>query len=288
MLNHQQESLLNKVCAQDGFKDFSFSVEAGCKKGDNYLGNVRLIKVKENREDKRKSYVLKCAESDLRVRAQIPVHTFFERESFVYKTLLPTFEAFQQRMALKHPFQSYTKLRACSVGDADEFLLMDNIKEAKFQMLDRKNGMDADHVSHVFKELAKLHSVSLGRFFAPSELVRYIKHVLAMKHLLPETYQALICHLQEDVWQKTPEIEQSYLRSARKVLDHALKIVSGHEKATHALTKCKMEINNIFGAAAKESNKLVVVHGDPWCNNMMFKYQVGLTTIKLRQINQIF
>ncbi|ERL84199.1 uncharacterized protein LOC125505062 [Dendroctonus ponderosae] len=255
MLSQEQESLLNEVCAQDGFKDFTFSVEEGCKKGDNFLGNVRIINVKENGMSKEKSYVLKCAETDLRVRSQIPVHSLYERERFVYETLLPTFEIFQQSRALKYPFKSYTKLRGCSVKDGDECLLMNNIKDAKFQMLDRKNGMDADHVSHVFRELAKFHSVSL-----------------AMKHLLPETYQSLTSNL-EDVWQEMPETQGSYLRSTEKAFDHALKIVEGHEKATKALEKCQIELNNIFSATAMESNKLVVTHGDSWCNNMMFKYE---------------
>lgn len=157
------DELIKKFCRENGIENFSVSIEENAsKKGDNYLGNISLIAVRDEDANKVVHLVLKAAETNPNVRAQMPIRDAYEREVFLYETVLPTFEAFQQRHPMKYPFKAFTKLVGSSLEQGQECLLMENIKCQGFTMLQRTKTMDDHHISLVFREIAKLHSISLG------------------------------------------------------------------------------------------------------------------------------
>ncbi|CAG9770979.1 unnamed protein product [Ceutorhynchus assimilis] len=255
MLTDEQTALVEQISKKNGFENFSITVEQGSNKGDNYLGNIFLITVKENDENLKKCFILKCAESNEEVRKQMPIHDAYEREVFLYQTVLPTFEEFQKKYNMKYPFKAFIKLLGSSLEKNKEFLLMENIKDQGFKMLNRKKTMDEKHIALVMKELGKLHSVSL-----------------AMKQLEPDTYQHLIKNL-DDYFMKNKNVMDSFRKSFGITFDIALKLVKDNPKATKAITEYKQEFHKTLEDLEDEKNRLVIVHGDAWCNNMMFKYE---------------
>ncbi|KAF2893915.1 hypothetical protein ILUMI_12258 [Ignelater luminosus] len=259
-IDNQIELLLKNIAEEEGFKDYKIEETIGSAKGDGYVGLMTAISIvgkTELGEEKVLHLIVKSAPKIDAVRDELCVTSMFEREIYMYDTVIPTFRKLEEEKGLE-PFSSSPRCyKACTV-EKSEALILENLRQGGYSLWEKKVPMEHDHVSLVMKEF--------GRFQAMS---------LAMRDQQPEKFKSLNENLFDILLMF---IEKSdFITALRKLCINGL----------HSLDSLKdSKAYNIFQKIIDEDlskfiqnlpqlvdNYSVILHGDGWTNNMMFKYE---------------
>lgn len=257
MLTQKQTNFVNKVAAEYGFNKFKLKIEAGSKKGDNYLGIIFSVKILEG--DRQKSLIIKCADKNEELRKQFPVTKCYQREAFIYKEVIPAFLSIQNDVDLPHPTRAFAKFHGACLDDKEEFLVFDNMKAEGFLLKDRKLTMNHDHIEMIIKELAKIHSLSF-----------------VLKHHRPEQY----AQFSENLNDYLKDFFGSWVEQMKKRFSYVYSAVKENDEAINALKGIEQNVEVIFKEVSEDNLNLVIIHGDSWCNNLLFKYEDALKSEK--------
>ncbi|KAF7279881.1 hypothetical protein GWI33_006642 [Rhynchophorus ferrugineus] len=195
MLNVKQTNSIKRMASENGFRDYTYSVNPATNKGDNYMGNI-----------------------------------------------------FLKDISLPHPSRVFTTIHDYSLDNLEEYLIFDDMKSLGYRMQDRKKTMDEAHVRMVIKELAKLHSFSF-----------------VLKHLKPEMYKEFSIKLNDYL--------KVLLRTSKtdNRIKHLMKRYAKNSEFVKIMETYQNSSSQIFDNDG-ENWDLVIIHGDVWCNNLMFKY----------------
>ncbi|KAJ8942640.1 hypothetical protein NQ318_013353 [Aromia moschata] len=256
-LSPGQSNAIDRIAEEEGFEDFDVTTNAGSLKGDNYMGVITKVGVKNHR--KKLDLILKSASSNVKLREIVPIRKAFVREITIYETVFPAFDEFLKENGCPEGFSGHPKVYGTCNEENEEFLLLENLKEIGYDLWERTTPMDWDHVALVLKEYGKFHAISL-----------------AMKEKNPEIYDKLTKDL-TNVFardgQDQDEMKEIIEREARKALSNGIKAVKGNRKAEEAMEKFSDTIFQFFQELQMPENHLVLLHGDCWCNNLLFKYE---------------
>ncbi|XP_066150206.1 uncharacterized protein [Euwallacea fornicatus] len=252
-LTIEQRSLVEKAAEACNLEDFEIITDVGSSKGDNYLGVLHTVTVKP-KSGSSLHLIVKSAHSNEIVREKGQAHCTFQRESFVYSAIIPRLRKLQEEKGISNPFTGSAGYYGSNLEEKKECILMQNLKKYGYEMWDRRTPMDEAHIIMVFKEYARFHAAS---------------H--ALKHLHPEEFQELTKDIHMNVFEsssnRTTEYFKNYFRSG-------LIAVRGNKKVEAGLTRIQDGVKELFKAnITRGRERFVVIHGDCWCNNMLFKYQ---------------
>lgn len=246
-LNELQKELINEIAKKEGIEDFQLEAKSG---GDGSFGSIIAATITGN--EKKIELIVKSASTDDKVRSMNPVRRAYLREIYVYEDILPAYHEFEREMGVEDGFSGYPKMYGSVQNENHECLVLENLSEGGFKMWDRKIPMDSDHVALVFSEYAKFHAVSL-----------------AMSSKKPCVYYDLTKDL-------TNVFESNSLVMARTALEYGRKAVLGNAIATKALDRLSAVMEYFLTEELDRcGSKVVVIHKDGWCNNVMFKYEVN-------------
>ncbi|CAG9830311.1 unnamed protein product [Diabrotica balteata] len=256
-LSEQQKKIIDKVAKQNGFCDYQVVSNAGSFKGDNFMGIISSILIKSG--DKTLELVLKSAHTNEAFRKAAPLHDAYEREIYLYEHVFEEFKKFQEQYNIVDQFTSVPKAYLCSSEDGHEGLLMENLKTQGYKLWNKKLPMNPGHVKAVLKEYAKFHAVSL-----------------AMKDKSPEQFSKLTAKVYANVFEANPSFnnEERLKEFVASAMASGYEVVAGDSELTECLKRVESKVNNaFFKKLKKEKYKLVINHGDCWCNNFLFKYE---------------
>lgn len=257
-LSDLQSVLIGNVAKKLGFQDFRIQAEVGSEKGDNYLGIITNITV-EN-EEKKLNFILKTSHSDEKFRDNMQISTIYEREIYVYEKLFPLLDNIQEEFKVKHTFKGHASSFGSYVDDTTESLIMEDIRDRGFKLWNRKLPMTSEHITAVVKEYARLHSLGM-----------------IMKNKKPELFKEVDVNMYE-IWGSKPSDNDDRLRMFTGFITEKLFRVVGSDD-TRTIEALKPHTDNLVDyykfQVKKPEFKLAVLHGDCWCNNMMFRYKVS-------------
>ncbi|KAJ8942641.1 hypothetical protein NQ318_013354 [Aromia moschata] len=255
-LSADQGDVIDRIAENQGFHDFDVTASPGSSKGDNYMGSGR------DEPPKKLHLILKSASRSAKLRETIPIKKAYLREIYVYDTIFPAFESFLKEHDCPVRLSPHAKLLGSCVKDFEECVVLENLKEAGYDLWDRTTPMDWDHIALVLKEYGKFHAISL-----------------AMKEKDPELYEELTKDLDNVFGKPEGEEEDEEKRKGfeafmKKNVGNGIKAVKGNQKAVDALERfsdvvAKFMVDDIRAP----EDMLVVLHGDCWNNNMLFKYE---------------
>lgn len=257
------KKLLNKLIEESGLEKFEVKIKPGSIKGDNYLGIIAKVDVcgKDDKgEDVVLEYIVKSAPKAEGFRNLAPIRLAYEREIYMYNTILPEFVRFQQERNVKTPFKSFAKCLKTSFQDKDEALIMEDMKIYGFSMQNRRSALSYSHVHLVVKELAKLHAFSF-----------------AIKDQKPELFSELSRNLEKNFMEEMDHEQFSkhsdmIYDKARNSLD-PVKDAQAIERYNGYVDSIKDDIFKLL--SAKEAGDYAIIrHGDCWTNNFLFAYDV--------------
>ncbi|KAL1501086.1 hypothetical protein ABEB36_006478 [Hypothenemus hampei] len=255
-LTREQRVLIDRAAAQHALKQYEILTEIGSTKGDNYLGVLHIITLRDS-TGKQISLILKTAPLDDAVRLQGRMPQVFKREAFIYGKILPEFQQIQKEYGIKKPFLGAATYYGSDLTEKQESILMENLKLNDYQLCDRTQPMNEEHIIVVFSEYARFHAASF-----------------ALRHLRKEKFEELTKDIHYSVFQNPTANPEETAKVLENYVEAGVKSIKGNTKAVAALEKMKLNIMDLFkNSMVQGRERFVVVHGDCWCNNMLFKYR---------------
>ncbi|KAJ8926077.1 hypothetical protein NQ315_009933 [Exocentrus adspersus] len=247
---------------KEGIRNYKLDVSGNSVKGDGYLGEVTFVEVTPDLGSKRIHLVVKSAKTSDEFRQQTPVKEAYERETFMYTRVFPVFEEFQKEFAAEARFDKLARCYGACSENKKEALIMENLKVAGFEIHDRYAPQNLNHALYVFQNYGKLHAVSL-----------------AMKLKEPVLFEKLTRNM-TDVMGKFL-LQSKLVPSLTKCFESAVEVLqrNGREDLAGKYRKVKDGLEEcLTGYVNPEMAESVILHGDCWNNNMMFKYEGGNKT----------
>lgn len=256
--------LLKKIADHEGFSDFTLDVSAGSNNGDGFLAVIKRVIVSGLRNGKTDKLPLICKlmPTSKARREQFNSDAVFHREAFMYSQVLPTFAEFQKEKGLstEDGFFEYPKCYGTMDDkENDRFVIvLEDLKDRGFQMFDKLNAADFNHV--------KLFAESLGKFHAVS---------FALKDQRPEVF-AKFTHLKDVFVQQILDQPEIMVPMFHFLFDKSIAAFKPEEEVErNALTKLKENVVDELkrtGAGETSEPFSIINHGDCWNNNIMYVY----------------
>lgn len=255
LLTENQYKLVTKIAEQNNFTQYSIEEYSTSSKGDNYVGEIICVSIKS--PDRTLELVVKKAPASEQFRKLMPIRDIFLNEIYLYNEVLPTFVKFQKENGLKNIFDSYAKFYGKCEGENDECLVMENLIKNGYTHWNRQLPMNAEHVGLVMAEYGKLHAASF-----------------ALKKKNPKLFDKLKSALRDDDKKFERINVRSFLKSSSAAIEGAIKGNSHLEKVFEKV--CLNAEDYFLVDLQRDTEQKVISHGDCWCNNMLFKYEVRI------------
>ncbi|CAH1634842.1 unnamed protein product [Spodoptera littoralis] len=253
-LSDRQLEFVNKVVSEQYLKVNKVVFEPLGKTGDNFMSNVKRISIEG--EDGNLKMVVKIAPKEEVIRASTHTQVMFTNEHIMYKEVLPKFVSLQKAAGV--PAEERLRYAKCygSLNEApDEMILLEDLNELDFTMLNKYESLSNECVKSILKNFATLHSLSY-----------------ALRHKEPAVYEQFKNKL-TNTW---PLMPQSPV-FAMQIQHVEMAVLSLLDDETHkSLIKGKFEgMFKLMTKLAKEEDgkHFVIQQGDGWTNNVMFRFQ---------------
>ncbi|XP_012277574.1 uncharacterized protein LOC105698151 [Orussus abietinus] len=236
--------------------------EAGTKCGDNYLSIVVRSKIVGRRGDGspyNKTFVSKRYPFHRKIAEYIRNADFFHNEAYAYKELLP----------LLGPVGP-----AC-IYAGPEAIIMEDLKLAGYEVCDRMDLLDMNHCVSVLQTLASFHAKSYALKLKDRpgflKLVSHLKEAVFPRDEKPAIGQAVEASLHHAI------LQLESIKPRTKDVEKAIEAVGGLRGKTVDIMK-----DALF---SPEGQFHVLVHGDPWNNNLLFKHDQAGRVVDVKLVD---
>lgn len=252
-----QLNYIRSVLEKRGYKDGKVLFEAIGKAGDNYMANVKRIVVEKDGETFK--MVAKIAPTLEVMRAMTNSHKVFQNEHYMYTKVLPKIT--ELLISADVPEEERLRYATCYgtfMETPNEVILLEDLRESDFEMLDRFKPLSSETIKLVLKNFAILHSASF-----------------ALKQKEPETYEEFDRNLQ-NMLLMMQEANQM-LELFQKLEEDALTILDDEKYKKLLKGSFSHMGENIIKNANIDSKSRysVILQGDPWTNNIMFRLEAS-------------
>ncbi|CAH1101893.1 unnamed protein product [Psylliodes chrysocephalus] len=261
-LNKMQIDLIDKIAKENGFMEYQVTTNKGSEKGDNFLGILTLITL-DNGENKLE-LILKSAQQKDTFRKVAPIRRAYLREIYLYENVFVVFKKYQDDHNIADTFDCYAKIYESSTVEENECLILENLKVKGYQLWNRKIYMNTEHISAVLKEYGKFHAISM-----------------AMRHKNVELYEKLTEDIKVGIWLEKDETWDARVKYIKSVMVVGHEAVKDSTDLKEFLKKVEDSLPDLIHKELRTPEyQQALVHGDCWCNNIMFKYENELDKTK--------
>ncbi|XP_044263382.1 uncharacterized protein LOC123010505 [Tribolium madens] len=230
---------------------YTLDIGGNTPKGDGYLGEVTFLQAHAG--GKTYDLVIKSAKKSEDFRKQTPIKEAYDREIFFYSKIFPLLEEFQRQKRVPKIFSNVPKCFSVSDDVMKEAVILQNLKSEGFQLHDRKQPMNLEHVLAVVRHYGKFHALSLGlKLKKPAVFQSFGRNLGDLFGLFLTRGDMIGVYRKEFQHVKTllePEIQHKF---------------DGFEEDLERI---------LVGLSDENTEPSVLLHGDCWNNNFMFKYQ---------------
>lgn len=258
-LNKSEHSTIVAVARNEHFEISDVDVNALTLKNGGFCSSLKILKLKNGAHTL--DLVLKCSPTNQQLRKTIPFDVIFQREIYFYDEVLPQFMKLQHCITENEKFVSAPRCYYTTTENSSETLVLENLLSQGFTMWNKSIPMTDAHVQLVLKEYGKFHALSLlMKAKTPDKL-------LEIETQTPDIYMKII---------KSCGTADTIQKLSRRVLDVLTESKENYEVVKRF--KCYQEnIIEIMTELVRENAAgkfAVLCHGDAWCNNLLFKYEV--------------
>lgn len=258
-LEHLQLVRMNKiikVLEEHGFTaDAIITVQPIGQKGDNYVACMQRISV-EDKDGKTLKMIAKLAPSQEMIRQMMQMEMLFSNEVIMYTEILPKLLELQNNRDVSE--EGKLKFPICygTITEAPhEMILLEDLKTKDFDMRDRMISLTNEEILIVLERLATLHSVSF-----------------ALRNKEPELFVEYSSKLR-NMW--TSDILNDFAETYENGMIQLLDDDDCKSRTRGTVTKLQamgLELQK----SDLNSRYSVVIHGDCWTNNLMFRFEVSI------------
>lgn len=226
--------------------------------GDNYASQMFRIRSKlkegEKSEIKEFSFIVKTFPLG-KFAEKMHLGEFFDKESRMFTKTLP-----KTHELLVKAYPGHERLFAqCyhAQGAPNNAIVLEDLRKIDFTLGDRFGGVDLDHSLLVVRQLAKQHAAS---------------------HIILQTDPEEAKFYDESLW--TPRFEETIKNMMGNAVTYIANYVRdwkdlpGHDRYYEKLIQLQENIMQVvFDSYVRDDEEVnVILHGDCWTNNMMFRY----------------
>lgn len=262
------KTYLEKIL-QEYYKDPTIKVSkfeptlAASEAGNNYVGLVLRFKIFFHHSSNTfvKSFIIKTTLPDPKMKEIVKNYKLFDKEMTMFETILPKY---QKILGKNEPAMCPESIKM----DWDNMtLVFEDLNESGFVVADRKEGVDMAHVKLLIEHLAKYHACSM----------------IVAENEGAEVFKDFHTHIVND---QSPEARDHFGRLFRD-LSEEIKTWPGYEKYGEKLEKMQATFfqQEVDLYKKCQSKIKVVIHGDLWISNFMFKYDTKKNPIAIKFID---
>lgn len=245
--------IVRKVCERHGIRRYTVKNLAGNEKGEGYLGELNFVTVTDEETKRTLDLVIKknFTNGPFSLRPQ------FLNEILMYTEIWPALNQVQAKVEDK--FESVTDLLDCCDKEKEEMIILRNLKNDGFEIYDKKIPLDRKHASKILTELGKFHALSY-----------------ALKKINNEEYVKLSKKVENLYYNYLGDFSETWVLS----LEVAFKALDSVEDEVlvkylkNFLTVAEVDKMMKKSIEYNEGND-VILHGDPWTSNALYKYNVN-------------
>ncbi|XP_050672443.1 uncharacterized protein LOC126970524 isoform X1 [Leptidea sinapis] len=251
MISEDQISEVIQIIATNlRIKEWSYEKQSFKNIAQNYFGvliPVSLFNL-SNEDNVKLELVLKLAPTNEQYRVSGAVTTMFQKEIFVYTTIMPTYRKFQND--IKHLQFLIPECYHVCKEYCKEVIVMQNMCADGFMPFVESLVLDYNHILLSLKCLAQFH---------------------AMSFILKETEHRLYKDIEEIC---VPLSRQTNKRFMDILKDRLMKAINNFSKSQYVqlfnylFENCEQLVEDTF----KNVNGLCLCHGDVWKENFLYKY----------------
>lgn len=237
------------------------SVVLDCEtlKNGGFCSTLKIVQIYTSEQDL--NLVLKLAPINAELRKTIPFDLIFARELFFYDKVLKDFSKLETKFNISDRFENIPKCYFTSDQPLSEALVLENLSSQDFLLWNKSLPMTTAHIKLVLKVYAKFHALSF-----------------AMRKHAPEVLKEISAKT-EDIYMNITEscgTTKVIEKLSRRVLEHLEVEDVELAKKFHPVQEKLIEIMKECVRSKKAREYGVLCHGDNWCNNMLFKYEVSI------------
>nr|XP_049697233.1 uncharacterized protein LOC126054712 [Helicoverpa armigera] len=251
-LSERQLEFINKVILDQDLKPTKVIFNPVGQAGDNFIGNVKRINIVS--ENGTVNMIVKVAASSEIARAVTGAEITFRNEHIMYTEVLPKLVQMQKAAGVPEEDQlRYAKCYGSLYEPPHETLILEDLKDSDFIMLNKLEPLPYDCVKGVLKNFALLHSLSQ-----------------VMKNLYPAKYEEVTEKLTEAL---TVLFGKEKFHFQAKIAEADVTSVLDDDWYKGFIENKLIEFSDLMPRMLRqEGNKYSVIRqGDAWTNNFMFR-----------------
>uniref|UniRef100_A0A336MCN0 CSON013154 protein n=1 Tax=Culicoides sonorensis TaxID=179676 RepID=A0A336MCN0_CULSO len=245
------EEILQDYLKGDSIKVICFNVAPATAKGNQYASVILRVTIEYEQNGKNyfKPIILKIRHQDETTAQLLEEYDMHLKEMSFYKRIIPEFHLLLKSIGDKDRLCPNT----LTVDHKNHALIFQDLKDSGYELADRKSGVDWSHLNLYIQKISKFHACSV-----------------VYKQNTGETFP----EFQKGLFHKDATGFDTFWKQNMKTLASEVENWQGFEKYAHKLKKLSDVIvkqgQDIF--LRDESQFNVLIHGDTWVANMMFKY----------------
>ncbi|CAH1975012.1 unnamed protein product [Acanthoscelides obtectus] len=213
------------------------------RKGAGHLGEFFFVSLSDTCNNLRHEIAVKrslTCQSDL---FQKFLDSAFSNEIYFYKTLLPNYKRLEERFSTERFDKTphfYGANEKCTI------LVLNNLKLCGYGTHDKQKPLEKQHYDLIFETYGKLHALSF-----------------ALRELDSDGF------LEAKEFLKVPFVEDFKTKSSAELQEDLTKWMGNSEKLKKVVGNITENLREAYVYAGENE---VLLHGDCWSNNIMFKY----------------
>ncbi|CAB4064648.1 unnamed protein product [Lepeophtheirus salmonis] len=246
----------------------SYKSKVGTEKGDNFMGDLIACEIKVKDQERNEEQILHWMLKTMKVgkgSKAIQEMNLFSREEAFYTQFQNDLDKYIKPNLLRIVPLIH------SVNEVNrEVLVFENLNALDYETpINKKKGFDDNHVHSVCKWLAELHGAAYVLFQRyPGGYAEWKNNNFFYKYLGDENFEKFFDTMPRDIENILNNLmngsdNDALIESFKSSINDFFNEDSDHISIA---TKIKERIYN------SRSDFKTLCHGDPWFNNMMFKY----------------
>ncbi|CAH1176732.1 unnamed protein product [Phaedon cochleariae] len=237
--------------------DYHISLGEGNSKGMGFVSELLFVNLIHKSTGEQHHLVIKQALPTGGTNSMRMMRTAFANEIRFYQTCWPILSAFQASHPLVKPFRGIPRCYGVAREIEKEKLVLENLKARGFTIYERTEPFDLTHMEAVFKAFAEFHAISFAYRHENSEaeFEKMTKHLvngwmnITKAVFFPEMIKECFTGFLDGVG---PELRGKIKEKLERYFDGLVEVFD--------------ECAEYTGCCP------VLLHGDCWSSNFMFKY----------------
>ncbi|XP_069690940.1 uncharacterized protein [Periplaneta americana] len=253
------EKALRSAEGDNNITVISTEVKAATAAGDNYASDMHrvVVKFRQGNETEGISIIVKASkqESEGVIAKMMSERNLFDQETAAFSIMFPAmYKLLDEVPSLNNqPFSA--KYLYSDSHETASIIALEDLKVKGFRLADnRMSGLDLKHCLLVVRTIARIHAASLVQHQKDSTMF--------------EPFMDNLFSIDKDIGMR--EFIEGNISRVAKEVDTWPEYKDRFAKKLHKLRDTAVEKWRLGISRNGESN--VLCHGDPWLNNMMFRY----------------